>query len=1511
MQARVSQFVVSLALGVLVHQNAAGAVDITPPNMSGGLSGALPGVLDVGPSGAATYTIPLNIPPGTAGLAPTLGLSYQSQAGMNLLGLGWKLTGQSLITRCGKTLATDNARRPVKLDAQDPFCLDGQRLLLVSGTHGGDAEYRTEVEGFSRVQSFGTDLQRGPGHWKVWTRSGQILTYGATSDSLLTVTSGARTVNLTWALSRSEDRSRNYIAYQYADVDSRGELYLSRIRYTGNDAVGHAERIPYNAVTFLYEDRPDPWQGYVGGAKLQRTKRLTGVDARINVSADGSGGVSVRQYKLTYGDSPTSGRSLVQSIQDCDGTGVCLPATTFEYSQRNAAANTLAAPGSGDWGGPNLGALSNNIDRDGYKFQQVRTKAMAVDLNGDGKTDLLHGDSGTWKACLSTGTTFNCSNWAGGPPGVGSGAVVPGDFNGDGRTDLVLPGLERAGGWSDWSLCLSTGASFSCSVISARSYGRTPNRYAAADFDGDGRDDVMVIGNAPVGEPSYLCSSTGAAFNCALYDASLTFFPEGEMPIDKLYRMERNIHDIDGDGRSDVLNFIVENLNGALSYYFETWMATANGFVMGPAAPSVNFAFTPQPGRRQVADSNGDPYDSYLDIHTGGRTRIGDPFRKQTCHFNGLAFGCLTETANDAAQAGADDVADYDGDGRVDALSAVSTVLQLSPSGARSGPVTWAPALNASDLTSGGDFNGDGLADLAYYSETSQRWTISLAGFGGHADLLAKVTNGFGLVTQVQYKPLHDASVYTRGADVAYPKRNLTSGPPVVSLLQVASGSAVSSGPTWLETAYAYEGLRADLRGRGSLGFAKVVESDRVNGTVNTTTHSQDFPHIGQALTAQSVNSGVVLTQSTHTLKDFVTVGGARHSYVRQGVVVKKDLNGASLGTSTTLVGSSAAATDGIDSYGNVTASTVTVAGADGKTTVAGLSETFSNDAANWIIGRKTRSTISKTLTGADAVPARTTAATYNATTGLLQTETIEPDKVAYRVTTAYGRHPQFGVVTEKKLTWRDPGGAERTRIVEATEYDSKGRFPVTVKNAKNHASTHGYDAATGTLKLLIDPNGLTTNWTNDTWGRKTRESRPDGTATTWDYKTCVNTCGFGNVAVAVTIEQQWAQVSGVDERTTVPLETFHDTLSRKVMTRTWDAQGSWVLADWIHDAKGKLLRQTAPHTWADRPAQRHGRTEVAERDALGRATLVQTTQQSGTGTDDTRAMYNGLVTTVVNAKGQSRTTTLNVLGQVASVTDAKGKTTTYGHDPFGNLKTTTDPLGNTIVVGYDDLGRKTQLADPDLGAWVYKVDALGQTHEQTDAKGQTTTFAFDDLGRLTDRIEPDQQSHWVFDTATKGIGALAETYTGPSTAKTFQQIHSYDALGRPDKVITRLDWDYSAIHAYDAYGRLASTAHRRNAIGGAGGSARQDYLFTYNNRATSTRSGAAVRTPCCGHETPRTPRAARCARRLAAGGSPSAGSTPTPAAWKRWTPAPSAPMAPWFPACRMTATPMTRWATC
>src|ERR1035437_2357701 len=169
----------------------------TPPNPNGtqndsviidptqGVSvGSIAGSASVTPTGAATYQIPIEVPLGINGMQPQIGIAYNSQGGFGALGVGWDIAGESAVTIGGKNIYFDGLNDGIKLNTTDALYLDGQRLILLSGTHFQvGAVYGTETENYTRVK-----IAESSETWAIYfivaTKDGKTIEYGNTLNSL-------------------------------------------------------------------------------------------------------------------------------------------------------------------------------------------------------------------------------------------------------------------------------------------------------------------------------------------------------------------------------------------------------------------------------------------------------------------------------------------------------------------------------------------------------------------------------------------------------------------------------------------------------------------------------------------------------------------------------------------------------------------------------------------------------------------------------------------------------------------------------------------------------------------------------------------------------------------------------------------------------------------------------------------------------------------------------------------------------------------------------------------------------------------------------------------------------------------------------------------------------------------------------------------------------------------------------------------------------------------------------
>ena len=222
--------------------------------------------------GAASYSIPIALPPGRAGMQPSVSLNYSSRGGNGIAGVGWSVSAGSSIHRCGKIADIDNRNYGVTYSAStDKLCLDGKRLILVSGSYGvSGATYHTEMDSFATITQTG-GINSSTSNFEVEYPDGKIAEYGVTLNSRHDP--DGRSQNLTWAINEQRDLSGNTITYVYSEY-AAGEHLLDSIYYTGKDAAQGNRRVDFEYSTNPREDR---WRSYLGGASIQHSKLLDAI----------------------------------------------------------------------------------------------------------------------------------------------------------------------------------------------------------------------------------------------------------------------------------------------------------------------------------------------------------------------------------------------------------------------------------------------------------------------------------------------------------------------------------------------------------------------------------------------------------------------------------------------------------------------------------------------------------------------------------------------------------------------------------------------------------------------------------------------------------------------------------------------------------------------------------------------------------------------------------------------------------------------------------------------------------------------------------------------------------------------------------------------------------------------------------------------------------------------------------------------------------------------------------
>jgi RHS repeat-associated protein len=1328
--------------------------------------GRTEGSFGVSPTGAATYTIPIWTPPGPNGLTPSLSLSYSSQGGNGLAGVGWNLNAAFAIERCARTKHQDGSDGGIDLTLNDRFCIGGNRLRLDSGTYGAAGSvYLTEIADYSRITAYGT-AGNGPSYFVVEAKSGLKYEYGATTSSRVFpgISPTISTTAHRWMLDKVYDRNGNNYVISYnklngfavPDVISWTPTYFgsTSYKYEAKFNYGPSPRVSW-----------DSYLGRVAGFDVENRNRLENIQIK-------SSSVVKRKYVLGYSTASVTTRSLLTSAKECadDAETNCFLPISFSY-QSGLGGLTAGA------GTPPVGSSTN-------------LKIGRYDFNRDGKDDILYWSGSSWYAA------FGASSGFAGPynTGITGGALVD-RFLPNGRDGIatIVSGNLWIYRWDDATAAF---VGYNTTIASTM-----PS--IAVDYDGNGLADLVYYtsnnptltfrrnNGAGLANPSFESTTTTNTLSGQTWGAVFSYFGNG------LQRADFN-----GDGMQDGYAVVLQPIYNGMGQQIgnQQYAAGLRGTGTGMTLES--------PGTWVVGGNPVWPSLKFNDDQCTDR-QVGTNILVAAC--NGIA---ATTVAIPAAPLL---LLDWDGDGKTDVLVNNGGTFGVYKSTGAGFSSIVSTSISSTGTYFALDQDGDGLEDLIKVNGTSalSYWTHTSTGsIPSYAtnipELLSSVTDGFGVNHSPSYVSTAWSS-YDKGVDNALQQ----TGPRIV-VANVANSNGI--GGTFYKT-YFYSGARENGdRGGEFAGFQRVDETDSRNGFTKRTYFDQIFPLAGRVKQVELMQSGgfnaisrEVITNASTQLGTPPATNNERYFVYASGSTATQYEYGGTWNTALlrTVATANTYETTGGTLYDQTVTTTEPASGANGV--MAGgewKARTYlplanlTNDSTNWCLSRPgvIQQINSHNLTYPTPIT-RTTNVTWDAANCRPTQSVDEAGSGTLQVTTDIG-YDGFGNVNSTIVTGVGMDPRSTTTIYSDGTYTS-GQFPLSVTQSVsgtvNQTSAVAWNYDLGLPASTNDPNGLLTSWQYDAFGRRTREDDADGTYVTWSFASCGGCDPRGKIWVD---QYKFGPGGGLVTRAM----SYFDQFDRSFYEASLRPDNNYNITTRAFDALGNVQDEYFPFSSAGSSV---GSVTTAY-DLVNRpAAISRPISDSNPALQTTTIFYEGLTTRIRDAQNKFTYRVVNAAGQLARSQDHDGYYQGFDYDAFGGVKRVRDsasPANDLQVSNYNIRGMLTSRTDMDMGTWTFTPNALGEVISQTDANGQTMTFAFDRLGRLTSRIDPAGAgtSSWTWgvlaDNAGGGkyIGRL-KTVSGPGYSETY----SYDSIGRPSSTSISADTTYQIDYSYNAAGAL------------------------------------------------------------------------------------------------------------
>lgn len=1311
----------------------------------------LSGSFDIGPVGNATYNIPIDLPPGTAGLKPDVAIVYNSFSGDGVMGKGFSLSAISSITRVNTTVFHNGYISDVKFDNTDKYMLDGNRLIYNSTAN----QYRTEMNPYSQIKMISPNTSSA--YFEVRTKEGLIMEYGNTADSKLYAQGSQKSQVAFWMLNKVRDRMGNYYTYTYEKDDSKGEIRLKQIDYTGN-----GDFSPYCSVKFVYTFRNyDVNLNYIAGSEFKESKLLREIGVYYGTSL-------YRKYKMNY---DYDGNDFTYLLSDITVTGLnneTLKPLVFNWYKNTDFKHTQVI-----------------YDQSSNATSYINKAYISLgDYNGDGRTDLLatpREDAGWtgWKLFLADSDGNKLTYTGSGTLPERYKEPVPGDYNGDGITDFLacretvvksLNGNDPASTdtlssqttenrasitYYNYFVYYGTGKGFTAGPVPAITTESRPHGVRVADFNGDGAMDLFVYYKDKKGAVDYkICMSGYSSGTLTAFYSTQTGTILSEMNWDQV-----EVWDFNGDGLAEVINFRDDGYD-----YMEN-----NG--AGSLHRSRTGTFPNKNHKISFGDFNGD---RKIDLLLTGWNGI-EWGEWQTLLSTGSGFKSYSFPKKFNTYSKDIYVCDLNGDGNDDFFAVDNSSENMS---ALKCFIGYDNGRNFKEYSSVStyasnkwsffplDTRGDGKLGFLVTSATNSWKGYQLympnAEF---SNLLKSATDSHGNVTSISYKKMPDASIYTKtpppggSATVSgYDCMSFTAPFKLVSNVSISNGIGGTN-----SIAYNYEDAKVFKRGRGFLGFAKTIMND-LSSSVKTTI-TQSFSDTYYQAAVQSIekvytptNRKLAQTSYTNTLSKPSNTYG---TFVYQPTSVTEQ----TYEPNANKIIQTVTTNYSYDEYGNVLTQTATYGNGD----VQKVTNTYSNNTTDWLIGLLTRSVNVSTVNSSSQT--NTVDYSYYATTGLLHTQTVEPNQSSYKSVTTYTYDGYGNVATKTKTV----GSTSR---MESYKYVN-GRFIETHTDVLGQIESFTYEPVSGLMSSHTNINGEKSTYIYDGFGKiktQTLTSAPgNDVSTNWTWTN-------GNPSRSVVLRTETTGDGQV-------IKTWYDASGREIQSSHKNFSGKEVFTTTEYDGLGRAVKTSEPYFSgsASSAIQYH----TSQYDNYGRISKLVTPLGTITYT------YSGNQTTINDGtKGYTTVRETDTGGKLKSVTDPGGKIT-YIYGPSGDpVKVTCGSVISTMA--YDLLGRRTQLDDPNAGTISYEYDGWGNLKRQTDARGETEEYAYDNNGLIKTYKRGDQELFsYTYDSKYKGQVASI-IYGGVKTAYTYGD---YGQLSSKTETVDNKSFRFS--YTYNNKGQL------------------------------------------------------------------------------------------------------------